>query len=71
MYLPTFYKLFNEVNVFRLKRYAGYGPVLLTWCNKYIEIRNRIKDIYKHNKIKFIILIIKQLSGLCILLSTI
>ncbi|EAS00320.1 transmembrane protein, putative (macronuclear) [Tetrahymena thermophila SB210] len=31
MYLPTFYKLFHETNAFRLKRYVGYGPLLLTW----------------------------------------
>jgi len=33
MYLPTFYKIFNETNGFRLKRYAGYGPVLFVWGN--------------------------------------
>lgn len=31
MYLPTFYKLFNERVIFNLKRYTGYGVPITLW----------------------------------------
>jgi len=33
MYLPTFYKIFNERIIFNLKRYSGYGAPVALWGN--------------------------------------
>jgi len=39
MYLPTFYKLFNERVLFNMKRYSGYAIPLTLWGIKIYIIK--------------------------------
>ncbi len=43
MYLPSFYKTFNELNAFRAKRYSGFAIPIVLWSTSIYK--KKIKQI--------------------------
>jgi hypothetical protein len=43
MYLPSFYKVFNERVIFNMKRYSGFALPISVWGKKIIFKKKKIK----------------------------